>query len=53
MNLEPKTESAHVDEQRDHVEDELWEAHADCHHEIVDAPGGGIKCKHCPGWFCF
>lgn len=32
---------------------ELWDADPDCDHDVVCAPGGGIKCTKCPGWFCF
>ena len=32
---------------------ELWDADPDCDHEVVNAPGGGVKCNKCPGWFCF
>jgi hypothetical protein len=32
---------------------ELYGADPNCDHEVVHAPGGGVKCKHCPGWFCF
>ena len=31
---------------------ELWDADPNCDHEVVDAPGGGVKCTKCPGWFC-
>lgn len=31
---------------------ELWDADADCEHEIVDASGGGIRCTKCHGWMC-
>ena len=33
--------------------EELNNADPDCKHEVVDAPGGGIKCTKCQGWFCF
>lgn len=33
--------------------DELWDADPNCEHEVYCAPGGGVKCKHCPGWFCY
>jgi hypothetical protein len=33
--------------------DELYNADPNCKHETYCAPGGGVKCKHCPGWFCF
>lgn len=32
---------------------ELWNADPDCEHEVVNAPGGGVKCKKCRGWFCY
>jgi len=34
-------------------EDYLHHATPGCQHVIVDAPGGGIKCTKCPGWFCY
>jgi hypothetical protein len=34
-------------------ETELFDADPNCKHEIVDAPGGGVKCSKCTGWFCF
>ena len=34
-------------------EDGLFNAKPDCKHETYCAPGGGIKCVHCPGWFCY
>lgn len=33
--------------------DELWDADPDCEHEVVDAPGGGVKCTKCGGWCCY
>ncbi len=33
--------------------DYLYNARPDCKHEIILPPGGGVKCKHCPGWFCY
>lgn len=33
--------------------DWLFDADPNCDHHIVDAPGGGIKCTKCRGWFCF
>lgn len=32
---------------------ELWEADPKCDHVVIDAPGGGIKCTKCMGWFCY
>lgn len=32
--------------------DELWDADPKCKHNIVPAPGGGIKCTKCRGWCC-
>jgi hypothetical protein len=34
-------------------DDELWDADEDCDHNIIDAPGGGVKCTKCTGWFCY
>lgn len=33
--------------------DELWGADPNCKHEVVAQPRGGVKCKKCPGWFCY
>lgn len=33
--------------------EELWDADPKCRHKIVDAPGGGVKCTKCGGWFCY
>lgn len=35
------------------ADEELWQADPNCQHETYCAPGGGIKCRHCPGWFCY
>lgn len=32
--------------------EELWDADPNCIHNIVDAPGGGVKCTKCKGWMC-
>lgn len=31
----------------------LWNALVGCDHDIKCAPGGGIKCIKCGGWFCY
>jgi hypothetical protein len=32
---------------------ELWNADPNCfHEEDTTNMGGGIKCKHCSGWYC-
>ena len=31
---------------------ELWDADPDCKHEVISAPGGGVKCTKCKGWYC-
>lgn len=31
---------------------ELYDADPHCEHKIVEQPSG-VKCKHCPGWFCW
>jgi hypothetical protein len=33
--------------------EELWDADPKCRHKVVDAPGGGVRCVKCQGWFCF
>lgn len=33
--------------------DELYDADPNCDHVIVNAPGGGVKCEKCSGWFCY
>ena len=35
------------------ADNELWNAKPDCDHEIEAAPGGGIRCTKCPGWYCY
>lgn len=32
--------------------DELFGGDPECNHWTIQAPGGGIKCTKCPGWFC-
>jgi len=34
-------------------DNELWQAKPDCRHHIICAPGGGIVCTKCRGWFCY
>lgn len=34
-------------------EQPLYDADPNCMHEIVDAPGGGVRCEKCGGWFCY
>ena len=36
-----------------YTNDDLFDADLNCKHEVVSAPGGGVKCTKCPGWFCF
>ena len=31
----------------------LWDAEPNCLHVVVGAPGGGVKCTKCSGWFCY
>jgi hypothetical protein len=31
----------------------LWNATPDCNGRVISAPGGGVKCTKCQGWFCF
>lgn len=31
---------------------ELWDADPNCEHNIVAAPGGGVRCTKCAGWYC-
>jgi hypothetical protein len=31
----------------------LFSAAENCRHAVKSAPGGGVKCGKCPGWFCF
>jgi hypothetical protein len=33
--------------------DYLFDADPDCKHSIISAPGGGVKCTKCKGWFCY
>lgn len=32
---------------------ELYDADPSCEHETYLPPGGGVKCRKCPGWFCY
>jgi len=32
---------------------ELYNADPNCEHELDEKQFGGIKCKHCSGWFCY
>lgn len=32
---------------------ELYDAKPDCNGTVSSAPGGGVKCDTCPGWFCY
>jgi hypothetical protein len=32
---------------------ELWNADPSCAHNVVDAPGGGVRCTKCSGWLCY
>lgn len=34
-------------------EEALYDADPDCEHEVEEQRRGGVKCKHCPGWFCY
>lgn len=34
-------------------QEDLYNAEPGCKGIIVGAPGGGIKCTVCSGWFCF
>lgn len=40
-------------EQFDALGEELFHANPKCNHQIANAPGGGVKCKKCTGWFCY
>lgn len=31
----------------------LWNADADCDHDIQPNGGSGCKCTRCGGWFCY
>jgi hypothetical protein len=33
--------------------EELLDADPNCKHNVVNAPGGGVKCTKCHGWFCY
>lgn len=52
----PGEECEHLrDGDRDDVwgHEELYQADRECRHRVVSAPGGGVKCVKCPGWFCY
>lgn len=31
----------------------LWDAESNCDGEVTNAPGGGVRCTKCRGWFCY
>lgn len=43
------------DKERERIEhDVLYCANPDCPNpDVQPAPGGGVKCQTCNGWFCF
>lgn len=41
------------DDRLSYKTDELYNADPECDHHIVSAPGGGVKCNKCAGWFCY
>lgn len=41
------------DEDKGNFATELWDARVGCEHDIQPAPGGGVKCTKCSGWFCY
>lgn len=45
------TEETHV--YTGYEDDDLYAATPGCEHEVVRASGGGVKCRKCPGWFCY
>lgn len=47
IHCEPQP-AAHFD-----TDGELWNADPNCQHDEQPAPGGGVKCTKCPGWFCY
>jgi hypothetical protein len=53
----PKTEviveKSEEEKKPSKYEDELFGADPNCDHDVRPAPGGGVKCTKCPGWFCF
>jgi len=44
-----------VDEDEPEIcrDSDLWNAAKDCDGIVKPAPGGGIKCTKCSGWFCY
>jgi hypothetical protein len=55
-NLKKKTRRTRRRKDREVIKNmdwELWDADPKCDHEVVDAPGGGVKCNKCKGWFCY
>lgn len=32
---------------------DLFNADPNCRHEIEAVSNGGVKCRKCPGWFCY
>jgi len=47
------TEDGRKEAKRKEYHDELWDATPDCDGDIVNAPGGGVKCTKCRGWGCY
>lgn len=41
-----------TDDPDDNDTGELYDADPECDHEIVTL-WSGIKCRKCPGWFCY
>lgn len=46
-------ESVGISDDPEEFGQELWDADLNCDHDIQHAPGGGVKCTKCPGWFCY
>lgn len=44
-----------LDEFTEHVytDEDLFDADPNCKHKVICAPGGGVKCTKCSGWFCY
>lgn len=38
---------------KDYPAEKLWDADPKCKHRVIGAPGGGVKCTKCNGWFCY
>lgn len=46
-----RAEARRLEAVQSELAEQLYDADPNCKHEVV-AQWSGVKCKHCPGWFC-